>query len=181
MKIMRVAALGAMVALNVPADPTVTVCLQGLSAVTGPVLQQAQVIANEMFAPAGVNIDWHRGGLSRSHSQGGRLIVVDLATDTPKQLRPGALAFALPYEGTHITVFYDRVRQTVDSKMVPAVLAHVLVHEITHILEGCDWHTSAGIMKASWTRADYKEITRRPLPFTEEDLQLIRFGLAKAH
>ena len=107
--------------------------------------------------------------------------MVDLATDTPKQLRPGALGFALPYEGTHITVFYDRVLQTVDSKMVPAVLAHVLVHEITHILEGCDWHTSAGIMKASWTRADYKQMARQPLSFTGEDLQLIQFGLTKAH
>ena len=34
-------------------------------------------------------------------------------------------------------------------------------------------------MKARWTHADYMEMGHKPLSFTEEDVQLIRFGLAR--
>ena len=34
------------------------------------------------------------------------------------------------------------------------LLAHVLVHEITHVLEGVDRHTGQGVMKARWTEDD---------------------------
>jgi len=59
------------------------------------------------------------------------------------------------------------------------LLAHVLVHEITHILQGTCRHSDTGIMKARWTHQDYMEMGQKPLSFTEEDLQLIRTGLAK--
>ncbi len=38
------------------------------------------------------------------------------------------------------------------------VLAHVLVHEITHILEGLNEHSQEGIIKARWTFQDYRRI-----------------------
>ena len=37
-------------------------------------------------------------------------IVISLATRTPEGRRPDELAYALPYEGRHIVIFYDRVR-----------------------------------------------------------------------
>ena len=66
------------------------------------------------------------------------------------------LAYALPYEGTHIVILFDRVRK-MQPNYVPAVLAHVLVHEVTHILQGIQRHSESGVMKAHWdSRTSHK-------------------------
>ena len=104
--------------------------------------------------------------------------MVEIVTDTSRELKPGALAFARPYEGVHIDVFYDRVRAATEPELTPNVLAHVLVHEITHILQGTCRHSDTGVMKARWNHEDYMEMRLNPLSFTEEDVQLIRAGLA---
>jgi hypothetical protein len=98
---------------------------------------------------------------------------------TPAQLKPGALAYALPYEGVHINVFYDRVQAATEPELTPNVLAHVLVHEITHILQGTCRHSDTGIMKARWSHTDYMEMGQRPLSFSDTDVQLIRTGVAE--
>src|SRR5260370_28543152 len=91
---------------------------------------------------------------------------------------PEAVAAAWPYEGTHIEVAYDRVK-AVPASQQAALLAHVLVHEITHILQGISRHAPTGIMKAHWEEADYRAMRRNPLPFTPDDIELIRMGLEK--
>jgi len=83
----------------------------------------------------------------------------------------------LPFEGKHIVVFWDRVRHKVSPAQAPFLLAHVLVHEITHILQGVDWHSETGVMKAAWDADEIREMMRRPLGFTELDVNLIRRGL----
>src|SRR5271169_2673405 len=80
-----------------------TVYVQGLSVVAAPVLCRAQALANEVFAGADVKIDWRRGQPSRFPSNG-KAIVIEIVTGTPRGFKPGALAFALPYEGVHIQV-----------------------------------------------------------------------------
>jgi hypothetical protein len=85
------------------------------------------------------------------------------------------LAFAQPYEG-RIVVFLDRVAELNRNKGL-SVLASVLVHEITHVLEGIDRHSATGIMKAHWNDHDYFEMRRKPLVFAQEDVNLIYDGL----
>lgn len=92
-------------------------------------------------------------------------------------LRPGALAYALAYEGVHIQVFYDRIAVS-DPDLVPYLLANVVVHEITHILQGIDRHSDSGIMKARWTAYDFTMMKRHQLGFTDFDVELIQCGLA---
>jgi len=178
MKITTMAAVAVAVALNARAGE-VTVYVHGLSVVSAPVLSRAQALANEIFANAGVKIDWRIGQPTRSQSHGEKPIVVEMITDTPSELKPGALAFARPYEGVHITLFYDRVRAATEPELTPNVLAHVLVHEITHILQGTCRHSDSGVMKARWDHADYMEMGQKPLSFTEQDVQLIKNGLAE--
>jgi hypothetical protein len=59
------------------------------------------------------------------------------------------------------------------------VLAHVIVHEVTHVLQGVSGHSDSGIMKAWWTPKDYEQMEWAPLPFTANDIALIQLGLAK--
>src|SRR5690348_8534596 len=114
-----------------------------------------------MFAGIGLAIIW-RNGMGDCAAQE---IHVDLRQGTPASLRPGALAYARPYEGTDIRVFFDRISGNWEPRMVPVILAHVLAHEITHILERIDRHSSCGIMKAHWDVQDYFQMRFKPLQF----------------
>jgi hypothetical protein len=61
---------------------------------------------------------------------------------------------------------------------VPRLLAHVLVHEITHILQRVSRHSASGVMKARYNETDHFEMKRKDLSFTKEDIDLIHLGLA---
>ena len=52
----------------------------------------------------------------------------------------------------------------------------MIVHEITHILQGIDRHSASGIMKAVWTSSDYTQMKRGQLRFTELDVVMIHDG-----
>jgi hypothetical protein len=147
-------------------------------AVPPRVLQLAEGIADGMFATAGVRIGWHGRSPEGSTPRTGAL-AIGLAANTPAHLLPGALAFSRVYEGVHIDVFCDRLdRMAPGSKLSVLLLAHVLVHEITHMLQGVDRHSDTGIMKARWTASDYAEMMSTPLSFTAQDVLLIQLGLA---
>jgi hypothetical protein len=100
-----------------------------------------------MFAAIDVNIRW-RHTLVGCRADG---IQFTFSDRTPETFRPGALAYALPDEGTYIRVFYDRNLQAHETRQTN-IMAHVLVHEITHILQGVSRHSESGIMKARWDR-----------------------------
>jgi hypothetical protein len=77
----------------------------------------------------------------------------------------------------HIEVFYDRIAQA-DPDLVPSLMAHVIVHEITHILQGIDRHSTGGIMQAVWGSSDYIQMKRGQLRFTPADVEMIQRGFA---
>ena len=129
--------------------------------------------ASKMFGQIGIRIEWRDAGRSLPPDA---LVVEMLEQASPKRC-VGALACAKPFEGVHIYVFYDRLRATVPNGMLSPLLAHVLVHEITHILQGVDRHSASGIMKAQWDGTDYARMSREPLPFIPVDVTLIERGL----
>ena len=63
--------------------------------------------------------------------------------------------------------------------MMPHLLAHVLVHEITDILQGVTRHSSQGVMKAQWSQQDFNLMLGRSLEFASFDVDLIHDGIAK--
>src|SRR5450759_58666 len=102
-------------------------------------------------------------------------VIIEVVTGTAESRMPGALAYALPYEGAHIMVFFDRVERMRDPS---TVLAHVIVHEITHLLQGISRHSDTGVMKAHWTGGDSNAMWVTPIPFTQWDVDLIYAGLS---
>jgi hypothetical protein len=182
MKIMSVATMAVLVGVGVcdgaiPQQDArrVTVCT---ARVASPVaFYQARTIASKMYAEIGVKIDWRSRGASCTAVDA---VIIEFTENTPAALLPGSLACALPYERIHIRVFLDRVKETVGPAAMPYVLAHVLVHEIGHLLQGINRHSETGVMKAQWDVDDYKRMVASPLPFTEEDVRLIHDGLEGA-
>jgi hypothetical protein len=127
-----------------------------------------------MFAAIGVTVNW-REGFRDCPPQG---IFLSLTEQTPAELFPGALGYSLPYEGSHIRLFYDRISHDRPPILVPALLAHVFAHEITHMLQGISEHSAHGIMKARWTQDDFSCMIVKPLPFSDRDVDMIYRGLA---
>ena len=104
--------------------------------VPSPVLLWARIIAAEMFVGVGVRIDWRPGQLAESQLLREGAIAVRLTLDTPEQFKPSVAAFAAPSEGVHITVLDHHLAWSLAKPVLAAaLLAHVLVHEITDILE----------------------------------------------
>ena len=62
--------------------------------------------------------------------------------------------------------------------MVPTLLGYVLVHEITHILQGSNRHADRGVMKEQWNANDLDRMRFHKLPFTDADVLLIERGLS---
>jgi hypothetical protein len=153
-------------------EQTVTVCIE--FGVAQEAIR-AQVIAGKMFDDIGIKINWHEESKCSPGQDG--VIHIGLNTGVSADRYPGALAIALPYEGAHIQVFVDRLRRLVIPKIVPILLAHVLAHEITHILQGVNRHSESGVMKAIWDQQDYEKMAWKPLSFTDGDVRLIHFGL----
>ena len=153
----------------------VTVCMNpGGDLVT---VHAAEKMASQIFAEIGVAIQWDRMRQCPLKDA----ILVSLLTETPAGQPLLTLAKAFPYEGTHIMVFFDRVKSTVKPGLVIPLLAYVLAHEITHILEGTYSHSETGIMKARWDIGDYFQMRRRRLRFSEEDIFLVYEGLGSRH
>jgi hypothetical protein len=179
MKIMGVTAIAAVVwnsasANAVPAaEPQVVVCMthtddMGLQS-------QAKSVASAILASSDVKIQWHEPSKCPAEA-----IFITLSNNEPASLRPGALAYALPFEGAHVVVFYDRVKNDrVKNRpgFTSSLLGHVIAHEVTHILQGAIWHSETGIMKAQWSGEDFQEMDWKPLRFTDEDIMRIQRGV----
>ena len=172
---MKALVLMAMAAAHLAAEPNaVTVYWWDNAGVPFGLRGAATGIASRIYRDIGVEIDWQ---LRKPDRNGvGDAIVIEFRVFTPPTLMPGALAFAQPFEGTHIVVFYDRIRETVAKEHL---LAHVMAHEIGHILQGVMHHSESGIMKANWTLSDHGKMRYQPLTFTPYDIELIFKGMAQ--
>jgi hypothetical protein len=141
-------------------------------------VERAKMLAKNMFASVGINIVWRSCDLE---SHAGLCVDVLLSAGDYGDDSAGPLAEAYPFAGTagHITARYDRVHNSagVAHYLEPVLLGHVLVHEITHVLQCLDRHADSGVMKAHYTSEDYYDMRWKPLNFTPEDIDLLHLGL----
>ena len=178
-------AIGMMVACGLQAQPqacTVNVYIINGLAVPAVMILNARLRVAAMFREIGVDILLRSSVPVRDRRDDcGAPIRIQLENSTGYAVPADAMAYALPYgdSGTCIHVFLDRVVLNRAKVFANALFAHVLVHEITHVLEQVDRHSEDGVMKAHWSQEDYRHMEFDPLPFTALDVQLIRGGLAK--
>ena len=161
-----------------PSESSVTICL-----ITDPnllIVDAAETLVSQMFATIRVRLRWYEPPVCPAGA--GDPVLLMLETSTPATDHPGALGVALPREGSHAWVFYDRVGQSYrGNKYVAALLAHVMAHEIAHVLQGISRHSESGILMANWSATDCARMASLPLMFTPEDVILIHRGLEERH
>ena len=165
-----------------PADSdklhSVTVCVEKGSAVEAEVLERGEISAGKIFALIGVKIAWRNQ--NRRCPMERDPIILDVTTNTPRDYFPQAYGTALAFEGIHIRAFYDRIRQIRPDQVVP-LLAHVLAHEIVHVVSGTDAHSETGVMKRRWSQSDLEQMLIHPLPFSKPDILLLNLGIRDRH
>jgi hypothetical protein len=163
------------------AGPLVRVHLENFMTVPAAALARAKGIASGIFAGAGVRLEWKEGEPRKSSQTAGCTGLVDDVLgiqfeETAAARFPGdAMAYAVPGKaGICIHIFYNRVVAAHSRDLTPVLLGHVLAHELTHVLEGVARHSEDGLMKAHWSSSDYMQMSHHPLPFAEDDVQLLR-------
>jgi hypothetical protein len=177
------AAISCLIAAGAPRDKLAApakaiVCSEKAPGVNDYVLGHAEIGAGRMFALIDLRIDWRNWNKSCPTEQDP--IVASLTTHTPTHYFPSAFGISLPYEGTHVRIFYDRVQRLRPDLVVP-VLSHILVHEIVHILEGTDSHSESGVMKFRWSQSELEQMAIRPMSFSPFDLSLLNSGIRNRH
>jgi hypothetical protein len=173
-----------------------------LAHVPPQLLEEAEWKASRIFRMAGVTLTWKSGSpLDEEGHQveyraapvgGGPVplacgdtdiceLDVRLLGDTSR-LKSAALAESLPFAryGIRVNVFYDRVRIVMDkqgSLAAPAILGHVLAHEIGHVLLGTNTHARAGLMRASWSDTEFARMAYVNMMFDRADIRRIQESL----
>jgi hypothetical protein len=161
-----------------------TVIVRVTSESTVPIeLTRAEAMAGRMFQRIGTRVRWTRDGAPAVNSEDACDAPIDVRLEhsPPARIRPESLAYAAPYavSGTRIHIFFDRVVESGGQRRAVRLLAHVLAHELTHVLEGLDRHSPTGVMKAHWSSLDYEAMMVAPLPFSAVDVELIHLGVSR--
>jgi hypothetical protein len=162
-----------------PTGQMVTICLttdRNPAWLRQPTVERATMIADQILAGAGVRLSW-RGNLDPCLGESVKAVQVDLFWNRPPGELPGALGYAQPFGDAYVRVFCDRIQKSVAPEREPYLMGHVLAHEITHILQGTNFHAVSGVMKAVWDFGECRRMAVQSLMFTATDIVLIRQGL----
>lgn len=149
--------------------PVVSACMS--PTVYSLAVVRAKVMATGIFDRIGIRLLWRLAGDD--------CIQVQLVDRAPEDIGQGTLAVARPFSDAGATVYLDRVGESVPHSLIDTLLAHTLVHEIVHILQGTAEHSTSGIMKSRWENGDYKDMIRGRLVFEARDVDRLQRGLAK--
>jgi len=152
---------------------TITVCVdQGNTKISLPI---AESVTSAIFANIGFRVEC-KGDVRLCTSERGDIQIYVLEKAT-KNVSSDALGYAMPFQGSIIVVFADRLRMYATQTLRWSYLAgYVMAHEIAHLLQGLSRHSATGIMKASLDRQDVEKCFRHSMTFADEDIQMIRTG-----
>jgi hypothetical protein len=83
-------------------------------------------------------------------------------------------------ERNRVGVFYSRIERVSRDRTiglgasVADVLAHVIAHEIGHLLLNWKTHSAEGIMRTEWTIVEFAAMRKRKLFFTTYEARAMR-------
>jgi hypothetical protein len=164
---------------------TVSVCNK--AGVDDRILSAAEFIASGIFRRAGVEVQWIGAGDCSLLPHATHIAVVILSNAPLGWSSRDAMGLAPSRTGDYrrAYVFYDRVQEFAESKADRRfhfagpyiVLAHVIAHEIGHLLIPGEAHTANGIMRARWKYSDWVRASHGSLLFPPDQVRIIRNGL----
>jgi hypothetical protein len=167
-------------------EAPLTVLIYDRAHVGSKTLTQAERLASEIFARAGVVAQW----TTRSVSDGGALlndfsapageacaqpldsatVRVEILPHAPSGFSRQALGYALPCakRGMQVTIYADRVEIVSRASLAGfyRVLGYTIAHELGHVVLRSCAHDSSGLMKGVWAKSDWQRAAVTIIPFT---------------
>lgn len=149
---------------------TIELQIRNAAQVPAHILQESQDVVTQIFASAGLAVRW-----------------TDTAPQFTVTIVPQVLGYARASspvmgiarrspDGLMVQVFFRQVQdfaRTYRSDL-STILAHVIAHEVGHLLLPGGAHSPAGLMQARWDRALVRKAVRDSLTFTETEASRIR-------
>ena len=153
-------------------------------------LSTAEREAGWMFSKADIEVSWVGCPLPRRERAGNQvckqtadplLFVFSIVDSAPNaDIEESTLGFALPFTATanHAAALYSKINELANQQSVEVhyLLAHVIAHEVAHLLFRSFRHGD-GIMRAKWTDEDLQLMRQRSLPFTRQQSHELIHGL----
>ncbi len=136
------------------------------------------VISGSPDGPDAQIVDFRACIAASPRHSGSVPIRLRIIASAPPGFSPATLGFALPCAryGANATVFADRVmRVSCDlSVPFPTALGYALAHELGHLLLQSDEHTPTGIMRAVWSRSDWRTLATFGMEFDANQSEVLR-------
>jgi hypothetical protein len=143
-------------------------------------LTKAESVASELFAHAGIQIDWmncgnptetdeERAGCSEAAFPKHLQVRVRRQSLNLKESTLGLSYLGEGGIGCHADVFYAGIAPIAqEAHLSPEIiLGLVFAHELGHLLLGTNSHSASGIMRATWQRQELSAAGKGALGFTE--------------
>src|SRR5215468_1782345 len=132
-----------------------------------------------IFSEAGVSLPIHICGTGYAceiDTKPAKILVLRIVLGRSHQMNntlrsPLGQSFADHRGGTYASVFLEPVQQQAANNDVPwpTVLAYAAAHEVGHLLLGDLAHTSLGLMKARWSKDDFRDMKQNRMHFNSEE------------
>jgi hypothetical protein len=149
--------------------PAIHLQMENDAEVPAAVLKESQDEVARIFANAGLGVRW---------TDSGPRFTVQLVARAIEYARAPSHVMGVALRkptGATARIFLNQVhdfarRYRVD---VSTLLAHVIAHEIGHLLLPLTPHSATGLMKAEWDRDQLREATAGSLTFTDAQIERI--------
>lgn len=194
----KIAAVAAFM-MRIAAAERVRVTVYDEVAVPGNVWDSVVENVQRIFRQSGVEIEWAAGLPEADEAslflypgplrKGRELEMVcrarrDIALKISfafKGVPSGTLGMAQPMTpaGLNVRIFDDRVREAAkhQNRLYPLVLAHVIAHEIGHVLLRSNSHDAYGLMGRRWSDYEYQRMALGLIFFTPDQSRRMRTTL----
>jgi len=172
--------------------PKLTVHVYNYAKVPAHRLAGAEGGAKRTFQKAGIDSEWLDSQVFENerpqitfceHFLGPSHVIVNILPHSAAatfEYRENAYGVALTSQGTGYEscayIFYGRIQDLAKRSGVDdtTLLAHMLAHEVGHLLLGSNSHTPTGLMRDKWRMTDLQRAARGSLAFTLRESELMR-------
>ena len=172
-----------------PLEPlTIEVVTVNQARIPRETVKRAEQVATRIFLAAGIRLEWTNTAPDsvEPYRETAQQLKIHIVPDSPmKQAgrRLGVAERLVDNSDRRTFVFYNRIVDLarLNGIDIAPILGHALAHEMGHVLLPYGSHTSQGIMREEWNRAEFEAMARGLLTFTAQHTDLIRMRVRAMH
>jgi hypothetical protein len=164
-----------------PLEPlTMDVVTANQARIPRETVKRAEQVATRIFLAAGIRLEWTNTAPDsvEPYRETAQQLKIHIVPASMKQAgrRLGVAERLVDNTDRRAFVFYNRIVDLAQQNGVDIapILGHALAHEMGHVLLPYGSHTSQGIMREEWNRAEFEAMARGLLTFTAQHTALIR-------